>query len=693
MDPDWYYRRHLLLWKWWSMKYRDFVLFLTSDREGYRVQVVRSPAGTGGAPFVLPFSVSALPQLLARYAAQVRGAQLLSEVTAPAGEPQILSPAELGGRLFQALFPGPVRSLFDQSLGILGDDPDWGLRLAIQVDPRHPAVAPLQQIPWEFLYHADTEQFLSLGRRSPVVRSLDVPRPQRALLDDGSPWRILAFASNVPGRDVLDLDTELRQLTAALAGRRDVEIVPLKNADRSILRAQLLERRTRTPFNILHVMGHGDFDPVSGEGVLLLREGDRARAVTGPELAEDLRDFTELRLIVLNACRTARAAGAEGLSPFAGVATALVLNGVPAVVAMQFEISDPAAVEFSTALYQKLAEQDAIEAAVAEARLAVRQKIAGTWQWGTPVLFQRSRDEDDREPRASRWRRWALLLLFLIALILAPLVSRVPDWLPKTAAQQSRDKVMEGVQFAQAGNLQEARLAFLDAAGLDPKNAEPHARLSRLEARRGNHRDALKHANSSLALEPANHVYLTDVAGAEARLGQHDAAFAHLREALRHAPAYAPANSELGRLYLLTGRLPEARRHLEQGLAADASLPALHRNLGWVALFEKNATDAGERFEEALRYKDSEPDLENAETMLGLAWVDMVRFQLGETCQKIASYRELDPHGLGPMDPMAKQLELGCQMFPQAVPQGPFERVFFEYFRQQMINSPDYPFK
>ena len=49
--------------------------------------------------------------------------------------------------------------------------------------------------------------------------------------------------------------------------------------------------------------------------------------------------------------------------PYAGVATTLVQLGVPAVVAMQFEISDRAAIVFAEELYANLiARRDPIDA-------------------------------------------------------------------------------------------------------------------------------------------------------------------------------------------------------------------------------------------------------------------------------------------------------------------------------------------
>ena len=64
-----------------------------------------------------------------------------------------------------------------------------------------------------------------------------------------------------------------------------------------------------------------------------------------------LDDQVQLQLVVLNSCQGARTTLAD---PFAGVATTLIQSGVPAVVAMQFEISDEAAIVFAEELYTNL---------------------------------------------------------------------------------------------------------------------------------------------------------------------------------------------------------------------------------------------------------------------------------------------------------------------------------------------------
>ena len=104
-------------------------------------------------------------------------------------------------------------------------------------------------------------------------------------------------------------------------------------------------------------------------------------------LAELLDDHYPLRLVFLNSCEGAR--GSEN-DAFSSTAATLVRRGVPAVVAMQYEITDGAAIEFSRDFYEALADGLPVDAAVTEARTAV--SMDSMLEWGTPVLYMHSPD-------------------------------------------------------------------------------------------------------------------------------------------------------------------------------------------------------------------------------------------------------------------------------------------------------------
>jgi CHAT domain-containing protein len=88
---------------------------------------------------------------------------------------------------------------------------------------------------------------------------------------------------------------------------------------------------------------------------VLLFEDEQGRGspIAGQVVGQLLHNHRPLRLVVLNACAGARSSPAD---PFAGTAQSLLQQGLPAVIAMQFEITDEAAITFSHALYAALAD-------------------------------------------------------------------------------------------------------------------------------------------------------------------------------------------------------------------------------------------------------------------------------------------------------------------------------------------------
>ena len=228
----------------------------------------------------------------------------------------------------------------------------------------------------------------SLSRYTPIVRYLDVQRPHSPL-ELRPPLRILVVISQPADCQPLDLGKERAVIESTWARLQDVEVEFLEAATAEALGDRLAEK----PYHVVHYMGHGDFDERTGRGVLLMEDGDRQSSpIDGPTLGILLRDVPTLRLVVLNACETARLTKEKGLDPFGGVASSLVMAGIPAVVAMQFPISDDAAIALGRRFYTVLARGEAVDTAMAEGRRAIRTSQPDTLEWGTPVLFMRAAD-------------------------------------------------------------------------------------------------------------------------------------------------------------------------------------------------------------------------------------------------------------------------------------------------------------
>jgi len=148
-------------------------------------------------------------------------------------------------------------------------------------------------------------------------------------------------------------------------------------------------RARGAPFHVFHFIGHGGFDEAAQDGVLQFEdESEMSYPVRGELLGMQLHDHRSLRLAVLNACEGARSSRQD---PFSGVAQSLLQQRVPAVIAMQFEISDGAAKVFAKEFYRAVAEGNPVDAAVCESRKALFKEEFGQ-EWATPVLYMRSQE-------------------------------------------------------------------------------------------------------------------------------------------------------------------------------------------------------------------------------------------------------------------------------------------------------------
>ena len=142
---------------------------------------------------------------------------------------------------------------------------------------------------------------------------------------------------------------------------------------------------------MLHFIGHGGYDTETDEGVLaFVGRNGRADYVPASRLA-DLLDEAEPtpRLVVLNSCQS----GASGtIDLFSGTAAALAHSGIHAVAAMQYSISDDAAIAFARGFYKALAHGRGIDEAVRSGRIGILGLSRGTLEWITPVLYLRGDD-------------------------------------------------------------------------------------------------------------------------------------------------------------------------------------------------------------------------------------------------------------------------------------------------------------
>jgi len=377
------------------LHYDDFALRIErAPGGGFLSRILHSMGGAGAHPFDLPVDPERIESLMRGLEAQVRESgearHLQPERPPDATDAGQLpgTPEELGRWLHQALLGGSVGEAWARHLGTLDDQHGRGLRLRLAFDPSTLTDSALAALPWELLYQDRARGFTARNRRTPLVRYLDVEQPT-VLPPVQPPLRILgvtASPADAPPLQIAKEEARLRRVWEA-PGRTELELVRRPTLE------QLRELLLRGGFHVFHFMGHGAFtEPPEGapQAALLFEDQERRAArVPASLLANALRGLEDLRLVVLNACDSGRFPRRRGADPYSGVAAALVLAGVPAVVAMQFPISDRAAIAFGGGLFQALAAGDPIDAAVTEGRIAIMLDDPGSLEWATPVLFSR----------------------------------------------------------------------------------------------------------------------------------------------------------------------------------------------------------------------------------------------------------------------------------------------------------------
>ena len=283
---------------------------------------------------------------------------------------------EVGELLFNALFAGDANVIYRTGLSVAQDR---GQRLRIVLRLTSPELAAL---PWELLYDPRTRSYLCM--REPLIRQ--VPAAAGALPPVTPPLRILGLVASPRGLEPLDVETERANLTQALtepmaAGL--IELTWVEDASWTSIHAALLNGQ----WDVLHFIGHGDYDVETDEGVIALVGPTGFRdEVPASRLCDLLNQAQPTpRLVVLNSC----ASGQSGQTDlFTGTAAALVDSGISTVAAMQFAISDPASIAFARGFYTAIAAGRPIDEAMGSGRIAIRG-LGSTLEWVTPVLYVR----------------------------------------------------------------------------------------------------------------------------------------------------------------------------------------------------------------------------------------------------------------------------------------------------------------
>ncbi len=374
------------------MDYLDFELRIgAGKRSEYEVTVLQAAAG--GEPTIsanIPIADHEWRRLVDQlvYARGARDPRRSGPAVGEANEVSIsasdeaLLAREIGVRLFESIIADSVRDAYVSSLARAREE-GKGLRLRLRIDA--PEVALL---PWECLYDPQAGDHVCLLRETPLTRFTALNRDPD-VLNITPPLRILGMVATPSELAPLAVNEERARMTHALEhrlDRGDVELAWVEGGTWEALRQAL----DQGPWHVFHYIGHGDFDPEAGEGLLLFADEHGAtQPMPATMLGRLFSGHTSLRLAFLNSCEGGRTSESE---LFSSVGAVLTLRGVPAVISMQFPITDKAALEFSRLFYDSLARGNPVDLAMTDARSGLSFQQQDGIEWVTPMLHMRAPD-------------------------------------------------------------------------------------------------------------------------------------------------------------------------------------------------------------------------------------------------------------------------------------------------------------
>ena len=330
--------------------------------------------------------------------------QFVADIEANSCNPDSI--AYVGQLLWTAVFNGPVLKAF------------WDAYRPFEARIRKPGVcglvrlrltlpAALRDLPWESFYENDLGGSLAgkpgfvITRDSPADGFFEQTTPVR-----NEPLRILVA---VPRGSGLNSQQERNNLhRSAGADAKVEEFLDQVTPDR-------LAARLKDPSDVFHFVGHGALDK-SGHVQVLLTSKDGGDQWLRDETFADLFTRPDLRLAVLNCCMGDRHRPDRSLS---GLGPLLTRRGIPAVIAMRYEIADDDAITFSEAFYGELLRgpfPGRVDWALTAARAALARNAAEDGQRAviTPVLYLAPGCEQlfeiEKKPMEARERRGMIVV-------------------------------------------------------------------------------------------------------------------------------------------------------------------------------------------------------------------------------------------------------------------------------------------
>jgi hypothetical protein len=321
------------------------------------------------------------------------------------------------------------------------------LRLRLLIGP---SASELHSLRWETLRDPHSGAPLCTDENvlfSRYLSSLDWRPVRLRPRSDLSALVVIANPSNLASYQLAPVDVagELERARAGL-GQIATSALPAENTRATL--NNLLEALRDGQADILYLACHGSL--VKGEPWLWFEDdaGQVAR-VSGNELATRVRELAERpRLIVLASCQSAGTGAGDALT---ALGPRLAEAGIPAVLAMQGNISMETVARFMPQFFAQLQRDGQIDRALAVARGAVRER-PDAWM---PALFTRLKSGriwyvPGFSGSAQEFEHWESLKTFIQEKTCTPIIGPglAEPWLGQASEIARRWAEKHGYPFA-----------------------------------------------------------------------------------------------------------------------------------------------------------------------------------------------------------------------------------------------------
>ncbi|HRI71518.1 MAG TPA: SIR2 family protein [Polyangium sp.] len=276
------------------------------------------------------------------------------------------------------------------------------LRLLLCIED---TASELQWLRWELLRHPITNERVATTQKVLFSRIPKSPNVEPVKRTARTKLSVLVAISAPPAEQLqrdglapVNFAAEQARVAAALEGVDRAEVRTLGQSAKPFTIDRLITE-LHLGVDVLYVVCHGIFGKARSTGLILQKEDGSAVAVPGIELVNRLAELQKVpRLVVLASCQSA--GGGQQIRPQvngskletsaeATLATLLGEKGVPAIVAMQGNISMETVAQMMPVFFKDLLTHGQIDLALARARGAAPKEARDAWM---PALFMRLKD-------------------------------------------------------------------------------------------------------------------------------------------------------------------------------------------------------------------------------------------------------------------------------------------------------------